>query len=233
MFALGVGEKKFGEHDAESVGIGRGEIGEGATKNVFGVRTAILRGKESGREGGTACGVGGRHVRRQGVEGALPIVATTGGKRAFAEDEYFFACGGVVGNFFAEFGHAGHVTGAGGVEGDTVGHALVAEGHERGLPQEGGGFRDFAPIDCFACALGNGESAAGFEFAVDRLCREGGGYDKDYEAKENDEAASADPTPPTDGLMLVVERVAGQLGLSFGSWVVFWRDHEEGNLATD
>ena len=40
------------------------------------------------------------------------------------------------------------------------------------------------------------------------------------------EAPAADPTTPADGLMFVVERVAGQLGLSFGRWLVFGRHGE-------
>jgi hypothetical protein len=63
----------------------------------------------------------------------------------------------------------------------------------------------------------NGEGATGFEFAVERTRAEGGADENGKDSERHGESPTADPATPTDGLVGIVERIAGKFRRSFRS----------------
>jgi hypothetical protein len=63
----------------------------------------------------------------------------------------------------------------------------------------------------------NGEGATGFEFAVKRTRAEGGADEDGKDSKRHGESPTSDPPPPTDGLVGIVEGIAGKFRGSFRS----------------
>ena len=222
------GEEEVGQHDAEFVGLGGEDAGEGFAQDGLGLRWLLLRGEESGFEHGAFDGLVGGQVGGQIFECAGDIGGAAGAEGAFAEDEDFVGTGFARVHFFTDLHNAGHVAGARGLVDEAIGNAFVLEGHEGGLPQEGGGFGSFAAVDGRAGLFDNGEGATGFEFTVERTRAEGGADDDGKDSERHGESPTSDPAAPTDRLVGIVEGIAGQLGGRLGCGIVFGCGHGRG-----
>ena len=105
--------------------------------------------------------------------------------------------------------------------GDARGHPLVVEGHDGRLTQERGGLGPAALINGNAGLLGNGQRPAGLQLAVKRFGAKDGADHEGEKDQRHAQPPTPQPHPPTDGLLVIVQLIAGQLGR--WGWAIFGR----------
>ena len=150
------GQEQTRQHDPQAVGRFAGRFLDRGAKQVSRLVRILPRLQDAGAQrGGAGCFLEGQ-VFGQGVGRARGFVDPSCRQGHFAEDESFFGGRIAIGQFFSQFGHAGHVARPRGMQRDPGRHALVLEGHQGGLTQKSRCFRAVAPIDGLARLVGDG-----------------------------------------------------------------------------